>query len=207
MLYLDELGDPLSAAVHIEPLLARDTVAPESLEAATRLLEHRPIAARIAERLSAAYERLGQFANELGVLTKELALAKSPRLELVKRRLADLHFDRLEDADGALGLLEPLLQRSAADDGLRARYVEIASAANEGTRAIRVLMRTSRMEKDERARTRILCDLGELYFAEGELRRARQAFLEAIMIGAAEPRVLGAAKRLLDLEPHPPDPK
>jgi golgin subfamily B member 1 len=205
-LYLNQLGDPLSAAVHVEALLARETIAPEVIEAATKLLEHRPIAARIAERLSTAYERLGQFASELAVLTKELALAKSPRLEQVKRRLADLHFDRLEDADGALQLLEPLVQKNATDDALRARFVEIASVSNQAPRAIRVLMRASRTEKDDGAKTRILCDLGELYFAEGEIRRARQAFLDAVTV-ASDPRALDAARRLLHIEAGPVDPK
>src|SRR5689334_22616028 len=74
LLYLVDLGDPLSAAVHAEALLEAESVDQYVLDAAASLLEHRPIAARIAEKLSLAYGRLGQFANEMGMLTKEVTL-------------------------------------------------------------------------------------------------------------------------------------
>lgn len=205
-LYLVELRDPLSAAVHVEALLEGPTVERAVLESAAALLEHRPIAARIAEKLAGAYARLGEVASEIGVLTKELSIARPPRLEQAKRRLADLHFEHLDDAEGALDLLEPVLQRNAADDSLRVRYVEIALASDNGARAIRALMRATRTEKDPAARTRLSRDLGELYLKQGELRRARKAFFEALGQGSSDPSAVSAAKRLLVLEPEPGDP-
>jgi tetratricopeptide (TPR) repeat protein len=206
-LYLAELRDPLSAAVHAEALLDRETVDRAVLDSVAALVEHRPIAARMAEKLSAAYARVGEVASELGMLSKELSLARPPRLDVVKRRLADLHFGHLDDADGALDLLEPLIQRTTADDALRARYLEIAASSDGGARAIRTLMRASRAEKDAGARARILSDLGELYLKEGDLRRARQAFLGAVEGAGPGPEGLAAARHLLHLEPEPGDPK
>jgi len=205
-LYLRELRDPLSAAMHAEALLERETVDRAVLDAATVLVEHRPIAARIAEKLSAAYARLGEVASEIGMLSKELSLSRPPRVDRVKRRLADLHFEHLDDADGALDLLEPLVLRSTADDALRARYLQIAASSGGAPRALRALMRASRAEKDAAARARILCELGELHLKQRDVRRARQAFLDALE-GAPGPEGLAAATRLLQLDPESADPK
>src|ERR1700733_14798024 len=68
-LYLDKLGDPLAAAVHVEALLQRDFIEGAVLELATALLKCRPIAPRIAEKLSAAYARLAQYDREAGMLS------------------------------------------------------------------------------------------------------------------------------------------
>src|SRR5689334_4320126 len=87
-LYLDELGDPLSAAVHAEALLDQKTADETVMDAAAALLEYQPIAARMAARLSAAYARLGDIPREIDMLSRELSLARPPRLDEVKRRLA-----------------------------------------------------------------------------------------------------------------------
>src|SRR5690348_8012103 len=63
-LYLERLDDPLSAAVHVEELLARDEADRAALELANALLRCRPIAARIAEKLSRAYARLNEPERE-----------------------------------------------------------------------------------------------------------------------------------------------
>src|SRR5436190_19531668 len=54
-LYLADLRDPLSAALHAEALLDRDTIDKSVLEAAAILVEHKPLGERIAAALPAAY--------------------------------------------------------------------------------------------------------------------------------------------------------
>src|SRR4051794_18363143 len=75
-LYLEKLDDPLAAAVHVEELLLGDSIEGAVLEVATSLLRFRPIAARIAERLSSAYARLADYEREAATLAMELSIAK-----------------------------------------------------------------------------------------------------------------------------------
>src|ERR1043165_8751586 len=80
-LYLEKLEDPLAAAVHVEELLQGDSIEAAVLEIATALLRFRPIAPRIAERLSNAYARLAEYEQEAQTLTFELSIAKPERLD------------------------------------------------------------------------------------------------------------------------------
>ena len=92
--------------------MERVEVSSESLELATALLEERKVAPRIAELLSDTYARLGRVASEATTLTRELRIARSARLKRVRRRLADSKFRELDDPDGALELLEPLVAKT-----------------------------------------------------------------------------------------------
>ena len=94
-LYLHELRDPDSAAVHAEALLDREWADKAVVDAASALVEYRPIAAKMAGKLSAAYARLGEIQSEIGMLSRELSLARPARLDderplrLSRRRAAN----------------------------------------------------------------------------------------------------------------------
>ncbi|HEX4340393.1 MAG TPA: hypothetical protein VH062_31005 [Polyangiaceae bacterium] len=204
-LYLEKLDDPLSAAVHIEELLHREELEPEVLAVASALLNRRPTAARIAEKLAAWYARRNEPAREADMLAVELTVAKPDRVDAVKRRLAELRRDVLGDPAGAMELLGPLVLQDTDDAELLRRYVDAATVAEKTEDAIRVLSSAHDIAMG-RPRARLGYALGLLYLQEGELPSARAAFLSSVHERVNDEAVRASARRIVALSRDPEDP-
>jgi len=218
-LYTKVLAEASRAIRHAEELLDREPVDPRALEAASVLLEHRLLSApppRVAELLSKAYERSGSVASEVVSLAAELKVAPPDRRARAARRLAELRFRVLEDPDGALELLEPIVLERPGDDEARSLYIEIASSlgaqlaiAEKLAAAVVAALGAPSADPDRgdpaEIRGRVGLDVGVLYLQEAELPRARSAFAEVVRDGAG-PAALAAAHRLIDLETDAGDP-
>ncbi len=201
-LYLEKLEDPLSAAVHVEELLRDGDLEPEVLELALSLLDCRPIAARIAEKLSRAFARQGLSDREMEMLEFELTVAKPERLEAVQRRLVELRQGDQPDPAGAFELLGQLVRNEPDDAALLNRYVEAAAAAEKTEEAIATLSSAHDIALGL-TRARLGHALGLLYLQEGELPSARAAFLSAVADRLKDDAVLASARRLLALSREP----
>lgn len=195
-LYQDELDDAERAFVHLEPLLTRDAVDDPMLDAAERLLMQRAIAPRLAPLLAEAYARLGRYEEEAGPLTLELSFAKPPRLGQVQRRLALLRQEVLDDADGALELLEQILTAEPTDEDVRGRFIELSSLLRRGPEAAAVLTRLASQVGDAALAARLHLEVGRLLFVAGEQDQARIAFEHALAADTQDEAVLLAAREL-----------
>src|ERR1700690_1602391 len=160
----------------------------------------------MAELLSATYARLGRADSEAAVLAVEMNVARPPRSDRVRRRLAELRYRELGAPPSPHEILEPLGAKDAGDDDLRQLYIEIAGALGTQMAAAETLERALNDTMANDVRERIAFDVATLYLQEGELKQARSAFLEVVLVGAGGPRALAAARRLLDLEGEPGDP-
>ncbi len=96
--------------------------------------------------------------------------------------------------------LESLVASNPGDDDLRRRYIELADAQSQQTRATEVLSRIVDESTRPDVRERAGYDLALLYFGEGELPSARSALLTVVTAGANGPAALTAARRLLNLQ-------
>jgi tetratricopeptide (TPR) repeat protein len=103
--------------------------------------------------------------------------------------------------------LESHVIAGPADDDLRRRYVELAEAEGSQLRAAEVLSRALSEGVRPDVRERVGFDVAMLYLGEGELPKARAAFLDVLGAGANGPAALAAARRLLRLQVDPSDPE
>lgn len=207
VLYRDTLREPQRAMPHIEQLLQTNPVNETALEAAESLMESRLLAPRLAPLLANAYARLRRPHDEVSVLSRELKLARPPRLAEVQRRLALLRLDVLDDIDGALELLGPLVSSNPGDDEARRRYLEMSARAERSADAARLLSRVVHYPKDEGAKARVGYDLGALYMALGDNAAAQGAFEQVAKLGGQEDAVLASARKLIELLGPSGDPK
>ncbi len=199
-MYADNLREPATSVPHIEVLLGRDEVAAESFVAADQLLGHRSVAPQVAEMVSEAYRRTGEVASEAGALARELRLAKSPRVEHIRRRLAQLRAGELGDPEGAIELIEAMLSKHPGDDEARKLYIETSIALERQALAIKMLTRATRACKDLEGRARAGFDLGTLCLEEGETGPARKAWVDVVKTDVKCPATLRAAQRLIAID-------
>ena len=91
---------------------------------------------------------------------------------------------------------------------LRGLYVEIAQALGSPIRAAETPARAAKKAKSRRSvRRRLGFQVATLYLREGELRHARNAFLEVVLAEGGGPLAVEAAQRLLPAsESGPSDP-
>ena len=207
LLYRDALREPQRAVPHIEGLLRSDPVSEQALEMAENLMESRLLGHRLAPLLADAYARLRRPHDELSVLGRELKLSRPPRLAQVQRRLALLRVDVLDDIEGALELLGPLVASNPGDDEARRRYLEISARAGSSAEAARTLSGALHHTKDEAVRARVGYDLGTLHLALGDTASAQAAFEQVTRAGGREDAVLASARRLVELLGPSGDPK
>lgn len=198
-LCLNELKDAQRALTHIEGLLALVPSHPAALKAAEALLENRGLALRAAAALSDAYEKSGRIESAIGMLSFELKQVRGPRRVEVQRRLGILRQDALNDPAGALELLGPVVAGDPGDDALRSRFVALSLSLNQPEQAARLLSRALQTSRDVAVRARVGVDVGHVYLKIGDLKRAQQAFQQALDSGQDEPAMLEAARQLTEL--------
>lgn len=206
-LYRETLREPQRAMPHLEQLLQIDPVSETVLEAAENLMESRLLAPRVAPLLARAYQRSRRPHDELSVLSRELKLARPPRLAELQRRLAVLRLDVLDDIEGALELLGPLVASNPADDEARRRFLAMSARAEKSPEAARLLSRVLHYSKDEAVRARVGYDIGTLYLTLGDQAAAQGAFEQVAKLGGHEDAVLASARKLLELFGPSGDPK
>ncbi|MGA2448080.1 MAG: tetratricopeptide repeat protein [Polyangiaceae bacterium] len=199
-LYLRVLHDPTRAAEHARGLLEHGDVTEETLQLADELLDHPSVAPSIAEVLSATHARLGNAEAEAKSLAIEIKSSRPPRREAAKKRLSELRFRVLGDHRGALDLIEPLVAMDPTADDMRRLYIDIAESIGNPVRAAETLRRSVRALKDLAARERVGFDIGCLYLRDGEISRARTAFLDVLSLNGLGPETVASARRLVDLE-------
>jgi len=195
-LYANRLGDRGRSAEQLVHLLESDTLKPEWLESAEELSRNRSWLKLLGPNLARAYERLGQPTNELALLNRELEVARGPRLAEVRKRLAILRQDVLDDADGALEMLEPLVSADPSDDETRARFLELSIQCGRKQEAARRLTRAMTSIHEMAARARIGLDLGKLWQQTDDNQAATAAYLEVLRTRASDPAVFAAAEAL-----------
>jgi len=199
-LYLRILHEPGRAAEHARGLLEGGDATDETLQLANELLDHPSVAPTIAEVLSTTYARLGDAKAEAKALAVEIKSSRPPRREAARKRLSELRFRVFGDTRGALDLIEPLVATDPSTDELRRLYMEIAESVGTPVRAAETLRRSFRAIKDVAARERVGFDIGSLYLRDGELGRARSAFLDVVLQNGSAPETVASARRLLDME-------
>jgi DNA-binding SARP family transcriptional activator len=156
-------------------------------------------------RLIRIHRMLGDTAR-----AAEIALARGQReddAEAFELTSTPRPVEAVERRESAMEEIEPLVSKDPADDPLRARYIDAATAEGGQLRAAGALARVAGAASDSGGRERIWLDVGTLYLQEGELPQARVAFLQAVLGGAKGPAALSAARRLLDLQVEPSDPE
>ncbi len=200
-LYRDKVDDKVHAARQLGALLSGDDPDPAWLEQAEELLATRGLVMHLGGPLALAYQRLGKSSQELSVLTRELEVARGARLTEVQSRLAALRQDFLDDTEGAMELLEPLVSRDPSHDEARARYLAICGALNRLPDAARRIKRALATLTDIDAHVRVSVDLGRTLLRIGDTEQAKVELLASLTAGAATSSALGAAELLFESFP------
>ena len=136
-LYFSKLNDRGRAAEHLVHLLESPSIKPDWIARAEDLAQNRAWLKVLAPSLARAHEKLGRAAEEIAILTRELEVARGPRLAELRKRLALLRHDVLGDVDGALEMLEPLVSADPGDDSVRSRFLELSIARGRKQEAAR----------------------------------------------------------------------
>jgi tetratricopeptide (TPR) repeat protein len=207
-LYAVQLHEPERSIQHVEALLAADPSHEEARRVATKLLEVKGLAARAAAALAGAHEQTGVPADVAKFLAIELEHTRGPKRRDVLRKIGVLRQDRLGDAGGAFAAFEQALALDPSDDDLRARFVELGSALGKELDAARTLSRVGTTVKDPELRARMTAELGKLYLAGGDNKRARATFIGLLATPDHPPLVgLVAARALCSIYAAEKDPK
>jgi predicted Zn-dependent protease len=114
----------------------------------------------------------------------------------VQSRLAALRLDLLDDTQGALELLEPLLAKHPEDDESRQRYRGVAVEQGRHADAEKLLKRAARQLKDDAARVRVSVDLAQLLLHAGKKDKAESELTSALKRDVDSPAMLRAAELL-----------
>ena len=133
------------------------------------------------------------------MLNLQIDALRGPKRAEAQKRLAELyarHPRELGDPDKALALHEAVVLLDPADDEVRARYLALATKADKRADAARVLSRASNGSKDAAVRARIGVELGDLYRALGDAKKARASFAGVLEAGGDADASLAAARGL-----------
>lgn len=103
--------------------------------------------------------------------------------------------------------LERVVIGDLGNDVLRKQYLEKAEEEGAHLRAAETLSHALVGATRPDVRERVGFDVALMYLGEGELPRARNAFLDVVRAGAAGPLALTAARRLLNLQVDTGDPE
>lgn len=201
-LYRDKVDDKVHAARQLAVLLSSDDPDPAWLEHAEELLATRGLVMHLGGPLALAYQRLGKSSQELSVLTRELEVARGARLTEVQSRLAALRQEFLDDPEGAMELLEPLVSRDPSHDEARGRYLALCEALERLPDAARRLKRALGTLTDPEAQVRVGLDLGRTLLRIGEAEQAKAELIACLTPGVATSSTLAAAELLVESFPE-----
>ncbi len=196
-LYATQLHEPERSMPHVEAVLASDPSNEEARKIARKLLEVKGLAARAASALALAYEQTGVPADVAKFLAVELEHTRGPKRRDVLRKIGVLRQDRLDDAPGAFEAFEQALALDPSDEELRRRFADLAGTLGKELDAARTLSRVGTAVKDPGLKARLTAELGKLYMAGGDAKRARATFVGVVAMPDVPPEVILAAARAL----------
>ena len=176
-LYAGPLAELERTMPHVEALLLEDPEHDGARAVAQRLLEVKALAGRAASALARATEATGTPADVAKILAIELEHTRGPKRREVLRRLAFLRQDGLGDDAGAYEVLEQALALDASDPEALSRYAGLAVTLHKELEAGRALGRFAAAARDPGARARLSLEVGALYLAGGDAKRARASFV------------------------------
>ncbi|WP_394823719.1 tetratricopeptide repeat protein [Pendulispora albinea] len=199
-LFAYELQEVEKSTPHVEALLALDPESETARNVAERLLEIRGVAARAASALADAHEASGKPQDVARYLSIELEHTRGTRRMAVLRRLGILLQDRIGNKIGAFDAIEQALTLDPAGDTLRERYVALAVALGRQLDAAKTLAKVAVTAKDAPVRARITADIGQLFAAGGDRKRARAVYASVLATpGVPDDAALRAARALTDI--------
>ena len=206
-LYTGGLGEIERALPHVEEILRSEPTHEHARRVAEELLGHKAITARVASALAVALEASGEPAEAARLIGVEIeALRGAKRLE-AQKRLARLTLEQLGDLEKAFSIDEAIVPLDPADEEVRSRFVQLASALDKQLEATRALTRASTASRDAAVRARIGADLGDLFRELGDGKKARAAYQSVIDARADDAASLRAARALAALSAEPRDPR
>ncbi|WP_437587251.1 tetratricopeptide repeat protein [Sorangium sp. So ce1000] len=179
-LYSGPLKELERALPHVEEVLAQRPGHEAAMRAGEALLARKTVVVRAAAALEASHARLGNAPEAARMMALQIENLRGPRRVEVQKRLAELQFQQLGDLASAFSLSEQILAVDPSDEGVRERFVALASALDRQADAARVLVRASSGAKDKPLKARIAAELGELYEGLGDGRKARASFQQAL---------------------------
>src|SRR5690606_12336258 len=198
-MYQSTLKQPERALPHVEGLLQVEPNHPAALALAESLREHRSVGLRATAALSDAYSAAGHTELAIRMLNIELSRVRGPRRVEVGRRLAIYRQDVLNDPEGALELLGPVVAGDPGNDEMRQRFVSLSLGLDQTQQAARLLSRALSTTRDPAVRARVGVDVGEVFLKTGDTKRAQAAFQEVLDADRDPEAMLRAARRLQDL--------
>jgi len=196
-MYAVQLHEPERSMPHIEAILAHDPSHEEARRVAAKLIEVKGLAARAAAALAGAYEQTGVPSDVAKFLGIELEHTRGPKRRDVLRKIGVLRQDRLNDAAGAFEAFEAALALDPGDDEMRGRYAGLASRLSKDLDAARTLTRVGAAVREGPLRAKLTAEVGSLYLAGGDTKRAKATFLGVLAMQDLEPAVNLAASRAL----------
>jgi len=199
-LYSSDLNEPERAMPHIEEILQADPSHERARGTAHRLISHKSVAGRAANALADAYQRLGTHHESAAMLEIALETLRGQKRAEAQKRLGILKQDLLGDAAGAHLLFEAVVTSDPADDEVLRRYGELSRELGKGPEAARVLLRAATTMKDAGLKARVGTEVGAIFLAAGDTKRARSALAGVIeSVGEDHPAALDAARSLAQL--------
>ncbi len=143
-LYTGGLGEIERALPHVEEILRADPAHEHARRVAEELLGHKALTARVASALAAALEASGEPGEAARVIGIEIEATRGPKRLEAQKKLARLTLEQLGDLEKAFALDEAILPLDPADEDVRARFVQLASALDKQLEATRTLTRRRR---------------------------------------------------------------
>ena len=123
---------------------------------------------------------------------------RGPRRIEAQKRLAKIRLGISRDAQ-TLALFEGVVAVDPSDDEVRRSYVTLAQELERAADAARLLTRALAVSKAPAVRARVGTDLGAVYLALGDGKRARAALGAVLEANGDDGAVLEAARMLRDL--------
>lgn len=200
-LYDDKIPEIERAAPHVEEVLAEDKDNPIARRVASRLLQNRSVAPRVAAALEKVYEAEGDRGGVAQMLATQIEQLRGPKKAEAQRRLGTMFYDD-GDAAGAFSNFEAVLAIDPADDEVRTRYVELARRLGKASEASKMLSRAAAAVKSTPIRARINLDAARFLAELGDGKRAR-VVLHGVLEQAEGDVALDAARALRGLAPEP----
>ncbi|HKQ71046.1 MAG TPA: hypothetical protein VJT73_16985, partial [Polyangiaceae bacterium] len=199
-LYVGELGEPERALPHSEEILRQNPAHELGRRTAHRLVSHKPLAGRAAGALADAYEELGTFPEAAAMLEVSLESLRGSKRTEGQKRLGILKQDKLGDQAGAHPLFEAVVALDPGDDEVRRRYIDLSKQLGKQLEAARLLSRAATGVKETALKARLGTEVGEIYLAGNDTKRARSAFASVVDTARSDdPAVLPAARALAGL--------
>ncbi|NUP07158.1 MAG: tetratricopeptide repeat protein [Polyangiaceae bacterium] len=196
-LYDDKVPEIEKAAPHVEEVLAHDKDSAIARKVASRLLQNKAAAARVAGALEKVYEIEGDRSGVAQMLAIQIEHVRGPKRAEAQRRLGLMQLEE-GDETNAFANFEAVLTIDPSDDEVRSRYVDLARKLGRAADASKMLSRAAAAVKSPQMRARINLDTARFLAELGDPKRAR-VILHGVLEMAEDDVALEAARTLRGL--------